>query len=86
MDETFINEHAFKHGVSAESIASAWENFVAKRYRGAPNEGEVVAVGYDGHGRFIQMIAVEKPYGTLIIHAMTPPTEKALRELGMLRR
>ena len=45
MDELIIDEHALKHGVSPEDIACAWGNFVRKQYRGAPDEGEVVAVG-----------------------------------------
>lgn len=86
MDDLFIDEHAFKHGLDADGIAFAWEHFIAKQYRGAPNEGEIVAVGCDERGRLVQMVAVVKPYGTLIFHAMEPPTVGVLQELGLGRR
>ena len=85
MEDVFIDEHALKHGIGADDIAFAWEHFVALQHRGAPKEGEIVAVGFDTRGRFIQMVAVVKPYGTLVIHAMEPPTLNVLRELGLER-
>ena len=75
-----------KHGLEADDIAFAREHFIAKQYRGAPDEGEVVAVGVDTRGKLVQMVAVEKPYGRLIIHAMEPPTMGVLEELGLGRR
>ena len=86
MNEVVIVEHAFKHGLEAEDIAYAWENFVRKQYRGAPNEGEIIVVGYDKRGRFIEIVAAERPSGTVIYHAMEPPSENVLAELGMIRR
>ena len=85
MDELIIDEHALKHGLEPEDIEYAWHNFVAKVYRGAPNEGEVIAVGYDGRGRFLEMAGAVRPFGTVVFHAMTPPTRNAMRELGMER-
>lgn len=86
MDDVIIVDHAFKHGLTADDIAYAWENFVRKQYRGSPNEGEVVVVGYDRAGRFIEVIAAERPFGTVIFHAKEPPTTKVLIELGLARR
>ena len=83
MDELIIDEHALKHGLGPEDIEHAWRNFVAKTYRGAPNEGEAIAVGCDGRGRFLEMVAATRLFGTVVFHAMTPPTRKAMRELGM---
>lgn len=85
MDELIIDEHALKHGLEPEDIEYAWYNFVAKVYRGAPNEGEVIAVGYDGKGRFLEMVGAVRSFGVVIFHALTPPTHSALRELGMER-
>ena len=85
MDELIIDEHALKHGLEPEDIEYAWRSFVAKMYRGAPKEGEVIAVGYDGKGRFIEMVSAERPFGTIVFHAMTPPTRNILKELGMER-
>lgn len=86
MDELIIDEHAFKHGLAAEDISYAWGNFVKKQYRGAPHEGEVVAVGYDRRGRPIEMIAADRSFGTVVFHAIEPPTAKVLIELGLARR
>lgn len=82
MDDLIIDEHAFKHGLKAADIAYAWSNFVKKQYRGAPHEGEVVAIGYDRKGRPIEIIAAERPFGTITFHTIEPPTTKVLIELG----
>lgn len=86
MEEPIVAEHALKHGLSEEDIRYAWSNFVRKQYRGAPNEGEIVVVGYDRRGRFIEIVAAEREFGTIIYHAMQPPTTNVLAELGLVRR
>ena len=86
MDEPIVEEHAFKHGLTEEQILQAWGNFLAKHYRGAPDDGQILAIGCDARGNLIQMVAVERPFGILIFHAMTPPTASALSELGLARR
>ena len=85
-DDLFIDEHAFKHGLTAAEIEHAWENFAAMQHRKTPNEDEIVVVGTDTAGRFVQMVAVVKPYGILVYHAMRPPTTKVLKELRLKRR
>ena len=84
--DVYVAEHAYKHGLTEEQIRYAWDNFIKKMYRGAPNEGEIVCVGYDKSGVMMQLVAVEKSFGVLIFHAMRPPTQKALDELGLLKR
>ena len=84
--DAVIDEHAFKHGLEADDIACAWTNYVRKRYRAAPNEGQVVLVGFDRGGRLIEVIAAEKGFGYVIYHAMEPPTRNVLVELGLIRR
>ncbi|MEG2982314.1 MAG: hypothetical protein RR794_01515, partial [Raoultibacter sp.] len=74
MTEPVIDGHAYKHGIEEGDIRYAWKNFIRKQYRGAPNEGQIIAVGCDRGGNLIQMVAVEKPFGILIYHAMKPPT------------
>ncbi len=86
MGNVLVHPHALKHGLSEESVRFAWQNFVAMQHRRTPNEDQIVAIGYDQSGKMIQMIGVFKPYGTLVYHALTPPTTKALIELGLLRR
>ena len=86
MDGSIVAEHALKHGLLEDDIRYAWSNFVRMQHRGVPNEGEVVAVGYDQKGGFVQMVAAERPFGIVIYHAMKPPTMKVLVELGLVRR
>ena len=83
--DVFIDEHAFKHGLSPEDIEFAWTHFVLKKYRGKPDEGQIAAIGFDKSGRLIEMVAAERPAGTLFYHAMQPPTRRMLVELGYLR-
>lgn len=87
MDEVYIHPHALKHGLSEKEIRAAWANYVRSQYRSAPHEEECVRVGYGRETASpIQMIGVVKPFGTLIIHAMTPPQARVLKELGIPRR
>ncbi len=82
-----VHPHALKHGLAEDEILYAWGNFVKSQQRETPNEDQCVRVGY---GRStpsaIQMVGVEKPFGTLIVHAMTPPQVRVLDELGIPRR
>lgn len=86
MDDLIIDEHALKHGLSPDDIAYVWGNFVVMQYRGAPNEGEVVVVGYDRKGRAVELIAADRPFGMVVFHANTPPSASILLELGLARR
>ena len=86
MDELVIHPHAFKHGLSESDIRHAWEHFARKQYRGSPNEGEIVLVGCDQRGRFVELVAAERSSAIVVFHAMRPPTRKVLIELKMVRR
>ncbi len=82
-----VHPHALKHGLPEEEIVYAWENFVKSQQRETPHEEQCVRVGY---GRStpsaVQMVGVEKAFGTLVVHAMTPPQSRVLDELGIPRR
>lgn len=86
MLDVVVHPHALKHGLSEERILEAWSRFFRKRHRKAPNSDQIVAVGVDAKGRLIQLIGVVKPFGVMIYHALTPPTENVLLELGLARR
>ncbi len=81
-----IHPHALKHGVTENSIRYAWDNFVKRVYRESPDQDQIIAVGCDLAGKMIQLVAVDKLSTVIIYHAMTPPTEKVLKELGLSRR
>lgn len=83
MGELIIADHALKHGLSPIEIESAWKNYLVKQYRGAPNEGEIIVIGCDNKARLVEIVAAERSFGTIIFHAMTPPSANALRELGL---
>lgn len=84
MEAIRVHRSALKHGISHGDIVYAWENFVRRRPRG---DDMLVAIGFDAHGREIEMIALVMADGCkLIIHALSPATEKMRRELGIRRR
>lgn len=84
--ELIIATHALKHGIGPEEIEYAWNNFLRRQYRGAPQEGEIIAVGMGRSGQLIELVAEERPFGIVVFHAMHPPTNNMLSELGLARR
>ena len=70
-----------------EDVLAAWANCLRSSHRSLGTLEDHVALGLDGKGRAIEMIAVLQPDDSwLIYHAMTPPTQKVLRELGLIDR
>lgn len=87
MIDIFIHPHALKHGLSRKEILQAWNNWIAKQPRKTPNENQIVCIGYSLFRKSeIQMIAVVKPFGILIYHAMSPAQQSILIEPGIKRR
>ena len=86
MFEVVVHPHALKHGISESDILHAWENFIAKQQRTAPREDEIVAIGATADGMLIQLVVKDLGNVLLIFHAMVPPSEKVMRELGLKRR
>lgn len=86
MDDVQIDVHTFKHGVTSDEILQAWNSIVAMRLRTAPCEETIVAIGLSAKGEAIELVASLKWQGVLVYHAMKPPTEKVLKELGLVRR
>lgn len=87
MNDVYVHPHALKHGLSESEILYAWSNFVKSQQRSTPHEDQIVRIGYGKTtSQGIQMIGVRKPAGTLIVHAMTPPQNAVLKELGIPRR
>lgn len=83
MGELVVLPSALKHGLEAKQIEEAWGSFVAKRPRG---DDVAVAIGFSGDVE-IEMVGLLTADGkTLMIHAMSPATEKVARELGIGRR
>ncbi len=72
--------------ISENDVICAWNNFARMQHRSEPNSKHAAAVGFDGKGRLLEMVAVFDGKDYLVYHAMTPPTKKMLAELGINRR
>lgn len=67
-------------------VLEAWRNAFADRVRDVESPKRIIrmALGVDGKGRTLEMLAVEADNGEILIfHAMTPPSKKALHEMGV---
>lgn len=70
--------------LSPADVAAAWGNRVAEATRHGSFGEETVVVGFDGLGRVVEAVGVAQADGTtLVYHAMTPPSKKTLREVGL---
>lgn len=68
--------------LSDDDVKSAWEYALKSAPRTPGDTSEYVAIGFDGHGRLIEMIAMRNESGEwLIYHAMTPPTKRFMAEI-----
>lgn len=67
-------------------VLSAWRNAIEVVLRQGESGTLYVAVGSDPKGRLIEMVAVFDGASYLIYHAMTPPSNKTLRELRLQGR
>ena len=85
MENVYVHPHALRHGVAEDEILYAWDNFISKRHRDIPKTDQIIAVGFDRLGRFVQMVGIIKKDGVMIYHAMTPPTKSFLAEIGLVR-
>lgn len=72
--------------ISEQDVMAAWENLFRWSLRETERKDYYVAVGMDQKGRLLEMVAAVEEDGTMVIfHAMTPPSKKTLREVGLTR-
>lgn len=84
MEEIRIHSRAFKHGLSKDEITFVWHNFARKRPR---HDDCWVAIGFTASAREVEMVGMALIDGSmLIIHALSPATERTRRELGLRGR
>jgi hypothetical protein len=89
VDKVFVDDRVtLRHpNISKEDAATAWANCIKSRPRIDKEPNEYLAIGTDGKGRLVELVALRDVQGDwLIYHAMTLPTENAKRELQMERR
>ena len=73
--------------ISEQDVLDAWVSCIRAVPRLDQNPNEYIALGCDSKGRLLEMIALRGSGGILsVYHAKTPPTRKALIELGMIRK
>ncbi|MEG2200618.1 MAG: hypothetical protein RRX94_00285 [Raoultibacter sp.] len=72
--------------ITEKDVLTAWSGFVRMIPRLDRNPNEYIAIGFDGAGRLLEMIGRRTAQGVVIVyHAMTPPTQKAMVELGLAK-
>jgi hypothetical protein len=49
------------------------------------SDGDLVGVGMDGKRRLVEMVARCHDDAVIVCHAFTPPTQKVMRGIGMIR-
>ena len=85
---TFVHERiSMRHPELSElDVLAAWDSKIAWALRIVGETNQIVAVGFDGNNRFVEMVAVNDGDDYLIFHAMTPPSKRTLTELNLLGR
>jgi hypothetical protein len=65
-------------------MLAAWENCLRFKKRSGGAFNEYAAIGFDSNGRLLEMVAAQQFDGSwLVFYAMTPPTRRMLKELGL---
>ena len=89
MSELIVHERVLERHpeLTEEGVKTAWETALVSTPRIMKDPNEYVALGFDNDGRLLEMVAIRLENGYwLILHAMTPPSDKTFDELGVERR
>lgn len=80
-----IHGHAFEHGLSKEDIEYAWENLIRSRQKNGTDDPPIwIGIGILPSGKTVELVAFLDESGIwCVFHAMEPPTQKFLKELGL---
>ena len=87
MDKLYVHPRITERHpeITKQDVVDAWDSCIRYVPRVNRDGLEYIAVGVDSKGRLLELIAREVGGEWLVYHAFTPPTKKALRELGMLK-
>lgn len=69
--------------IAEEDVKMAWCNYI-RMMRRSGDDDHAVAVGFDGKGRALEMVAKESGGDYLVYHAFTPPTASVLKDLSLI--
>ena len=89
MDRAIVLHRVPEHhpDVSREDAAEAWAHCIACAPAIKVDPDRYIAIGIDGRGSQIELVAVRKDGGLwLIIHAQSPPKHDIRSRLGFERR
>jgi hypothetical protein len=83
--KVLVLPHALRHGLGEEEIIYAWNSLIRCRQRQSKDEPpRWIAIGTLPDGRTVEMVAFESLAGEwCVFHALTPPTVKFIKELGL---
>jgi hypothetical protein len=77
--------HRLHPEVGNDDVLAAWSNCSRFIPRQRGSRDDFIAVGADGKGRLVEMVAAIDDAGDWVIfHAMTPPSKRMLGELGFM--
>ena len=72
--------------LTSEDVAAAWNGALISAPRLPNRPDEYIALGFDAKGRLLEVVAVRLDSADwLAFHAMTPPSGKTFKELGVER-
>ena len=86
MGDVVIHPRVFERhlDLTEDDVPGAWDNTLRWVTRSRSAFDETVAVGIADSGKTLEMAAVFREDGTwLVYHAMCPPTNGTLREVGL---
>ena len=89
MMEVFIHPriHERHPKLNDDDVRSAFLNIFSQAMRTDDKCEEYMAIGSDARGRLIELVyRVDSEGIAIVYHAFTPPTKKALTELGLKGR
>ena len=87
MEKAIVHERVCRlhPELTDDDVLTAWAHIIRSFTRTWTDQRECVAVGVDGKGRLVEMIALRSLDGSwLIYHALTPPAKKVLKEMGLM--
>lgn len=76
-----------EQNITKDDAVTAWYNAIRSKPRLDKNPDEYLAIGIDGKGRLMELVAIRDEDGDfLIYHAFIPPQDNAKKELGIYRK
>ena len=73
--------------IAEDDVVAAWNGAIRSTPRLPDKPDEYIALGFDGKGRLLEVVAVRMADAKWVAyHACTPPSDKTFKELGIERK